>query len=313
MSRFYSRFTRRFAVLGDNLRGSLLMMLAMGAFVVNDTFVKLASDDMHPAQIMAVRGVMATGLLYLLARSRKAQRPLRDMLQPSVMLRAGADILATITYILGLANLPIANASAIFQALPLTVTLGAALFLREPVGWRRWLAIMIGFAGVLIVVQPGADGFNVYALCVLASVVFAGTRDLVTRTMPRTLSALFVSTTTSLLVTLTGWVILPFVGWSDMHVTDWAHLCCAAVAIIIGYIAIVEAMRIGDMGVVAPFRYSVLIYALLIGFVVFGDVPGLTVLFGASIIVGSGFYTLYRERVRGGSIAAKASVHTKTV
>jgi drug/metabolite transporter (DMT)-like permease len=284
----------------DNIRAALFMLLAMAGFVVNDTFVKIASADVSPAQIMAIRGVAASLFLYILAWKLGALRPMRLALSPRLLLRTAADILATLSYITALGQMPIANASAIFQALPLTVTLGAALFLGEPVGWRRWTAIAVGFIGVMIIVRPGTEGFTIYSVAVLASVVFAAVRDLSTRRMDKAVPSIFIALVTSIAVSLVGWLLLPFSGgWQPVSTSLLVTLCCAAAAIAVGYIFIVQAMRTGDMGFVAPFRYSILLYALLLGYLVFGDLPAPLTLLGAAIVVASGLYTLYRERLRG--------------
>ncbi|MEH6719706.1 MAG: DMT family transporter [Aurantimonas endophytica] len=276
------------------------MLLAMAGFVINDTFVKIASADVSPAQIMAIRGVAASLFLYILAWKLRALRPMRLALSPRLLLRTAADILATLSYITALGQMPIANASAIFQALPLTVTLGAALFLGEPVGWRRWTAIAVGFIGVMIIVRPGTEGFTIYSVAVLASVVFAAVRDLSTRRMDKAVPSIFIALVTSIAVSLVGWLLLPFSGgWQPVSTSLLVTLCCAAAAIAVGYIFIVQAMRTGDMGFVAPFRYSILLYALLLGYLVFGDLPAPLTLLGAAIVVASGLYTLYRERLRG--------------
>lgn len=274
------------------------MLASMAGFVVNDTFVKLASAEMAAPQIMALRGAMATLLLFALARWRGAFRPVRTIMRPIVLLRTAADIGATLSYITALGHLPIANTTAIFQALPLTVTVGAAVFLKEPVGWRRWTATGIGFLGVMIIVRPGLEGFTAFSLYVLASVVFAALRDLATRRMPRDIPSLYISMTTALAVTLTGGLLAPFYAWAPVEARHVAYLAFAAIAIGIGYICIVEAMRVGEMGFVAPFRYSILIYALLIGLLVFGETPDGFVIAGSLVIVASGAYTLYRERMR---------------
>jgi drug/metabolite transporter (DMT)-like permease len=294
----------------DNIRAALFMLLAMAGFVVNDTFVKIASPELAPAQIMAVRGMAASLLLFVLAWRFGALRPLRFVGSPRLLLRTGADIMATLCYITALGQMPIANASAIFQALPLTVTLGAALFLGEAVGWRRWTAIAVGLVGVMIIVRPGTEGFTIYSVAVLASVCFSAVRDLATRRMDRTLPSLFVAMITSIAVALAGWLLLPLSGgWKPVTATNLVHLFFAAAAIAVGYIFIVQAMRVGDMGFVAPFRYSVLLYALVIGYLVFGDLPSPLTLLGAAIVVASGIYTLYRERLRGVAKVAQTQVH----
>ena len=286
------------------------MLASMAGFVVNDTFVKLSAETLAPPQIMAIRGVFASLMLFVLAWRMGALRPPRLMLSPRLLLRTGADVMATLTYITALTQLPIANASAIFQALPLTVTIGAALFLGEPVGWRRWVSIAVGFVGVMIIVRPGTEGFTIHAVAVLASVVFSAVRDLSTRRMDKSIPSPFIALTTAVSVGLVGWALIPFTGgWRPVAAATWLDLLAAACAIAIGYIFIVQSMRIGDMGFVAPFRYAILVYAIVLGYLVFGDLPGPATLSGAAIVVASGVYMLYRERVRGIVAPMKTQAH----
>ena len=148
--------------LSPNLRGALFMAVSMAGFTFNDTFVKLASAELNAGQIMFVRGLMASVMMFLLCWKTGALRPPKLLLNKAVLGRSMGEMLATVTFLSGLAHMEIANASAILQALPLAVTLGAAVLLKEPVGWRRWSAIVVGFLGVMIIVRPGSEGFNVW-------------------------------------------------------------------------------------------------------------------------------------------------------
>ncbi|WP_279483501.1 DMT family transporter [Aureimonas sp. SK2] len=285
----------RFAALGANGQASLLMTLSMATFATNDMLTKLATQSIEPVQIMAVRGVMASLLLFLFAKWRRAPLSFGVLREPSVLVRAFADICTTLSYLNALQHLPLANTSAIFQALPLTITLGAFLFLGEKIGWRRWAAVAVGFVGVLIILAPGAEGFNLYGLWVLASVVFAAMRDLATRKMPPGLSSPQIALVTSVAVTLTGFTFLPVVGWQPISGSVWVVLVCASVTLACGYALIVAAVRTGEMSVVAPFRYTILLFSILLGIVAFGERPTMRETFGSLIVVGSGLYTLHRE------------------
>ncbi|MET0257565.1 MAG: DMT family transporter [Methylobacterium sp.] len=271
---------------------------AMACFAVNDLLVKLSSAAIEPMQIMAVRGVMTSALLLTLAYGRGALRPWKAALTPVLLLRTVADVGTTISYISALRHLPLANASAIFQALPLTITLAAALFLGEPVGWRRWLAIAVGFVGVLVILRPTSDGFGLYAIWVLVSVAFAALRDLATRRLPSGLPSLLVAGITSVAVSLTGFAMLPVVGWSPMTRELWIWMAVASVAIGAGYVMIVASMRTGDMGFVAPFRYTVLLFAFALGILVLGERPDWQEIVGSGIVVASGAYMIHRETRR---------------
>jgi drug/metabolite transporter (DMT)-like permease len=213
-----------------------------------------------------------------------------------VALRTVAEIGAAYTFITALFNMPLANATAIIQTIPLSVTLAGALFLREPLGWRRLTAIVVGFAGVLLIVRPGTEGFTVYSIYALVSVLFVTLRDLATRRLSHAVPSLTVALTAAAGVALFG--ALGTAGSDWVPVTPRAGLLLAgATAFVIGgYLCSVMVMRVGDLGVVAPFRYTSLLFALVLGLVVFGDWPSSITLLGAAIIAGSGIYTLLRER-----------------
>lgn len=294
--------------LSPNLRGALFMVVAMAAFTINDAITKFSSESMSMAQVMLVRGVFATLLVGLLAWKSGALAEPRQALQPLVALRVLGEAGGTVAYLLALAHLPIANVSAVQQALPLAVTMGAALFFSEGVGWRRWLAIAVGFAGVLVIVRPGFADFSAYSLLVLVSVVSCAVRDLATRRIPSDIPTLLISAVTSLAMTVLGAALLPVMGgWSAMNANGTAFLALAAVLVLIGYQFIILAMRGGDISFIAPFRYTALLWAIVLGIVVFGDYPDGVMIVGSLIIVGSGLYALYRERIVGRKMPAAES------
>jgi drug/metabolite transporter (DMT)-like permease len=269
------------------------MSIAMAGFTANDTLTKFVS---------------ATMLIALLAFSQGALRNPRQALHPLILLRSASELLATITFLVALSHIPLATTSAVLQALPLAVTMGAALVFGEEVRWRRWLAIALGFAGVLIIVRPGTDGFDAYALWALASVGFCAVRDLATKRLPESIPSLLVSTVTAALVMISGvFLVGPMGGWSPVSGSSLGLLGMAAVLLLVGYQFIIMSMRTAEISYVAPFRYTALLWAIVLGFLVFGDVPDGPMMLGAAIIVGSGLYTLYRERVAGRGLPAADS------
>ncbi|RWH76911.1 MAG: DMT family transporter [Mesorhizobium sp.] len=287
-------------LLSPNLRGALFMVVAMIGFTLNDAITKVSSESMNMAQVMLIRGAFASLFVGLLAWQRGALALPGSMLQPMVAVRVAGEAGATVSFLVALAHLPIANVSAVLQALPLAVTMGAALVFNEGVGWRRWLAITIGFAGVLIIVRPGFEGFSVYSLLALACVGCCAVRDLATKRIPQAIPTLLVSTTTALAMTMLGAaLLLPMGGWTPMTGESTALLALAAVLVVIGYQFIIMAMRMGDISFIAPFRYTALLWSILLGLFIFGDVPDLPMILGAIVIVGSGLYALYRERTVG--------------
>jgi drug/metabolite transporter (DMT)-like permease len=213
-----------------------------------------------------------------------------------VALRSIAEIGATATFLTALAHMPLANLSAILQSLPLAITLGAAIVLKEPVGWRRMVAILIGFFGVLLIIKPGTEGFTFWSMLGLISVACVAVRDLTTRTLSRATPSASVAVWASVAVTLIGAVITTWQGWVAVSPQQAMYLAIASAALICGYMFAVMVMRVGDIGLIAPFRYTSLLWAILFGWMLFGSLPDSLTVAGAAIVVATGLYTLLRER-----------------
>ena len=286
--------------LTPNLRGAVFMSISMAGFTLNDTLMKMASADMNMGQAMFIRGLFASILIFALAWHQRALLRPSAVLHPMIGLRVVGELGGTIFFLVALAHLPIANVSAVFQALPLAVTMSAALFFGEHVGWRRWLAISVGFIGILVIVRPGFEGFTIYSIYTLVCVAFCVLRDLATSRIPREMPTLFVSTLTAIVVSVFGAIlIVPMGGWSPMTTENTLALAVAAVLLLFGYQFIILGVRTGEISFIAPFRYTALLWALLMGFLVFAEIPDTATVIGASLVIGSGIYTIYRERVVG--------------
>ena len=282
--------------VSDNIRGAALMAASMACYVLNDAVVRTVASDLGLFQIMFLRGVFATSMLALIAWHRKVIfPPLKKADWHLMMARVVGEVGATLCFLTALFNMPFANASAILQSLPLAVTLGAAVFLREPVGWRRYLAIGIGFIGVMIIVRPGNENFNSYSLWALGAVAFIVLRDLSTRQLAGHVPSIFVALVASFFITLTGAVLSPTMGWKPVGSSDLLMLAGAAGFLMFGYLFSIMTMRIGEVSFISPFRYTSLIWAIFLGFVVFGEVPDHWTLLGSSIVIMMGVFTFYRE------------------
>ncbi len=284
-------------MVSDNTRGALLMMAGMAAFTLNDTFMKTLSDELPLFQAIFLRGVATTLFLVALARGLGALE--FDLVRRDwgiVLLRTLGEIGAAYFFITALFNMPLANVTAILQSLPLTITLAGALFLGEAVGWRRMTAIVIGFAGVLLIVRPGVEGFTLHSVYALASVACVTLRDLATRRLSPSVPSLTVAAVSAAGVMLFGAAGTAAQGWTAVSPLAAAQLAGASVFVILGYVCSVMVMRAGDLGFVAPFRYTSLLWALLLGFAVFGTWPDPLTLVGAAIVAATGIFTLYRER-----------------
>jgi drug/metabolite transporter (DMT)-like permease len=294
--------------LSENSRGALLMALAMAAFTCNDALVKSVTSELSIPQIMAVRGVMATALIYGVSVYMGVHLSLKAVLKPLVLLRTAFELGATLTFLTALAHIEFAAMSSIMQALPLVVTLGAAVFFGEPVGWRRWTAIGVGFAGVLLIVRPGPEGFTPIALLAVIACCFTAARDLTTKRISTEIPTLTVTFFTSLANTVLGAaLIVPMGGWDPVSTYALGHLALASVLVFAGYQAVIKAMRSGEISFIAPFRYTGLLWGLVIAVLAFDEHPNAYMLTGAAIVIGSGLYTFYRERKRSLAMAQKAS------
>lgn len=281
----------------DTLRAIALMTLAMLGLAIADVFVKLLAETMPAAHVLVLSGAGAAIVFALWAMARRQRPVTREIFGRAVMLRNAFDMFGTVCLVTALARSPLSTVSAIFQAMPLIVTLGAAVFLGAPVGWRRWLAIAVGLVGVLIIIRPGSEGFNADALWSVGAAVALAGRDLATRLVPRTVSSQQIATWAMLAVTLAGLILMPFTeGGITWSVPVALYLAGAVAAVVGGIYCITAAMRIGNIAAVAPFRYTRIVFALILAMLVFGERPDLWTYVGAAIVVASGLYAFWRER-----------------
>jgi drug/metabolite transporter (DMT)-like permease len=280
----------------NNLRGILLMVASMAGFAVEDSFIKAAAATVPTGQILIILGIGGTLIFGTLARLQGAPLFTRAVLLRPVILRNTAEMFGTMAFVSAIASAPLSTVSAILQATPLAVTLGAALFLGAKVGWRRWTAILVGFAGVLLIVRPGAHGIETGAILAVLGVFLLAARDLATRATPATVPSTVIATYGFASVIPAGVILLSFSGGALVPEPQaMLFLACALTVGVFAYYAIIAAMRVGEIAVVTPFRYSRLLFAVAIGVTVFGERPDALTFAGAALVIGSGLYTLLRE------------------
>lgn len=287
--------------LSDNSRGILLMCGSMLAFTLNDTFVKAVTGGGVPLfQTILLRGLVSSAGLFLIAVRTPGGLHLWPAGTDRNLLgwRTLGEIFATVTFLVALTHMPLANLSAIMQSLPLAVTLTAALLLKTPIGWRRLTAIAVGFVGVLLIIRPGAADFDRWSVLGLASVTCVVLRDLTTRSFSSALPSTTGAIWASVAVTLMGAAGVVTQGWQSVPLLAVAETSAAAGFLIIGYLCAIKVMRVGDLSVVAPFRYTSLLFAIVLGWARFGTLPDQMTLIGGAIVVASGIYMLVRERKR---------------
>jgi drug/metabolite transporter (DMT)-like permease len=280
------------------LRAGLFMVLAMGSFVANDTVVKLVGQSLPVGEIIMIRGAVAILLLGLVCAWQGLLPELPKIGQPSVLLRSLFDVVGTIAFVTALMHMPIANLTSVMQAVPLAVALLSMVFLKEEVGWRRMIAIIGGFVGVMMIVKPSVSSFNHYELLALLIVLAVAVRDILTKRIPARTSTFVIALGNACFVTLGG------VGLALAQGIKWPEpwqvglLALAACFLSSGYLFMVATLRLGDLTGTAPFRYSVMIFAILSGVFVFGEFPDAIAMLGMVLIVVCGLYAAHREARR---------------
>lgn len=281
----------------SNLTAIVAMVASQAVFTVNDALMKLAARELPGGQAIFMRGVLSVliGGLLLIALGGIRAWPARKEWS-LIGLRNIGEIGATLLYLTALFHMPIAEATAILQFLPLAITAGAALFLGEPVGWRRWLATGAGFVGVLVIIRPGTPSFNGWSLVALAAVASIVLRDLATRRVDRRVPTILLTFLSSLTVTMAASTFALFETWLAPSLEELLMIAAAALFVLAGYYSITEAMRRGAVAVISPFRYSVIVWAIIAGIMMFGEWPDLASLLGTGIVMAAGLYTLFRER-----------------
>jgi len=280
------------------MRGIVAVLVAMALFVLSDSVIKLAGAMMPATEIMAVRGVMAVVLMGSVAAATVDMNRWHQVAQARVIVRAVLEAAVAVLFLMSLPHLPLADITAIQQVTPIALTVLSAAVLREDVGWRRWAAVAAGFAGVVLVIQPTGEGINVFALSALACAVLVAVRDLVTRGLDPTIPTVLVSFSTTVSVCVAGFVGAPLEAWHVPSAKGLAFLAASAVLVSSANIFVIRAMRGTEISVVAPFRYAGVLWAIVLGFLIWGYVPNLLAMAGTAILVASGLYIMHREALR---------------
>lgn len=273
------------------------MMMSMACFAVEDTFVKLLSARLPATQILFSIGFGGALITLVLAIVLNVNLADKILLNKHVISRTIADLFGALSFTSAMVLIPMSLLASILQATPLFVTLGAAILLGEKVGWRRWSAIFIGFLGVIIILQPGYGSFQLASLLGLAAVLCLALRDVVTRDMATEIPTLTVTFYACIAMGSAGFIAYPFFGPPIMPTTyETIILICAAIIGLTGYFLLVLATREGDVSVIAPFRYSRLLFSLGLASLILGEELTLPILLGGLLVVSSGIYTFGRER-----------------
>lgn len=287
----------------DNRAAVLAMVTAVAAFSLSDMTMKLLGAMAPTGQNLAMRAAFATTLVWAATRARGESVGFVQMRRPILLARAACEMAIVGLFISSLPFLKLGDAVTITQTTPLLMTALAAVVLKETVGWRRWLATVVGFVGVTLVARPGADGLNLWAAAALAVAALVAVRDMLTRFVPAEVTTGTIALMTTTAAGLAGLALAPFERWSAPTPAAVALAAVAAVLTVAGNILIIKAFRIGEASFVSPFRYVVIPFSLAWGFLAFGETPDALALAGIALIVGAGLYTLRRERARRTSAA----------
>jgi drug/metabolite transporter (DMT)-like permease len=283
----------------DNTRGILAMSASVVVFIFNDALIKLAAESVPSVQAIGVRGVFATLWCVLALLASGAWRQIAMAVHPQVLLRGVLEAAAAIVYLVALFHIPFAIATAVNLSTPLMLTVLAVLILKEDVRWRRWSAVIVGFLGVLLVIQPRPGDINAWTWVALIGTVLGALRDVLSHYLPRGVPTLVVSFTTAAVVAIVGCGLTLVEGWQPMSWQAVGFIVASSLLLAAGYQLLVVALRSrAEISVIGAFRYGSILWALAIGYVVWGDVPNGVALLGIAVIVGSGLYILHRERVR---------------
>ena len=282
--------------MSENFRGAVLMMICMGAFVLNDAFVRLAGDSLPLAQILFFRGLLTSIALLLVAfytGAFKLKVPRQD--KWLIFFRSVTEALTAYFFLTAVMNMPFANVTAILQILPMTVTLAAAIFFKEKVGLFRILLIFLGFFGVILIINPAKDGFNMYAGYALISVFLITTRDLLSRKLSVDVSTLIPTVSASFGVLLFSIILTINTAFQPLNLENSFFIGSAAFFIIFGYYTAVLVMRAGEISFISPFRYTAVLFALILGLIFFNERPDKTALLGMIIVMFSGIVLMMRN------------------
>ena len=287
-------------------RASLFMVIAMASFVTNDTLVKAVGQSLPVGEIMMIRGAFAMLIIGVICIQQGALASLPLLGHRAVIIRAGLDLFATVLFLTALMHMEIANLTAVTQSVPLAVALLSRLFLGEHVGWRRLTAIVLGFIGVMMIVKPTPVTFTIYDGLAIMIVFAVAVRDLMTKRIPVRIPTFAVALANAAFVTAGGAALCLYQGAVRPEVWQVVMLAMAAVFLSSGYMFMVATLRLGELSATAPFRYSVVIFAILSGMLLFDEYPDLLALAGMALIIASGLYAAHREAKLRGSARTPA-------
>ena len=282
----------------NNAKGIVLMLFSMASFALGDTFVKTSGSFLSPAQIMffLISGGLILFALIAVAKGENLKEP--RAFAPVLLLRYCTEMIGLLGMIMALTNVPLSIVGAVTQASPILVAVGAVIFLRETVSWRRWSSIAIGFCGVVLVIQPWGESLDYAVLWAVVALVGFSVRDLVTRLTPPDIASASLATFTMVaaLPFTAIWVLFTGEKFFPAEI-NWIIVGCMVILGSVGYLLLITSLRLGELSAIMPFRYSRIVFLLIFGVLFFGESPSLSMLLGSALVIISGIYLMWREHV----------------
>jgi len=282
----------------NNAKGIVMMLFSMASFALGDTFVKTSGSFLSPAQIMffLISGGLILFALIAVAKGENLKEP--RAFAPVLLLRYCTEMIGLLGMIMALTSVPLSIVGAVTQASPILVAVGAVIFLRETVSWRRWSSIAIGFCGVVLVIQPWGESLDYAVLWAVLALVGFSVRDLVTRLTPPDIASASLATFTMVaaLPFTATWVLFTGEKFFPAEI-NWIIVGCMVILGSVGYLLLITSLRLGELSAIMPFRYSRIVFLLIFGVLFFGESPSLSMLLGSALVIVSGIYLMWRERV----------------
>ena len=282
----------------NNAKGIVMMLFSMASFALGDTFVKTSGSFLSPAQIMffLISGGLILFALIAVAKGENLKEP--RAFAPVLLLRYCTEMIGLLGMIMALTAVPLSIVGAVTQASPILVAVGAAIFLRETVSWRRWSSIAIGFCGVVLVIQPWGESLDYAVLWAVVALVGFSVRDLVTRLTPPDIASASLATFTMVaaLPFTATWVLFTGEKFFPAEI-NWIIVGCMVILGSVGYLLLITSLRLGELSAIMPFRYSRIVFLLIFGVLFFGESPSLSMLLGSALVIVSGIYLMWREHV----------------
>jgi drug/metabolite transporter (DMT)-like permease len=278
-------------------RAGLYMVIAMACFILNDSCIKFIGTTLPLGEIISVRGILSVLVIAAICFQQGILGSVPSLLSKSVMARSLLDVAGTFMFLTALVHMPIANLTAILQSVPLAVVLVSVIFLKEKVGLRRTAAILAGFIGVLLIVRPMPSTFTAYEVVALGIVFILAFRDLITKRIPIHIPTFIIALANASFVALGGIVFGLYQGFQKVELWQFGLLCAAAILLASGYMFMVATLRLGDLSATAPFRYSNVLFAIILGMVIFSEFPDVISYIGMALIIAAGIYAARREAI----------------